>query len=266
MRMAGPASARPSCSNHSDKPAELGDVDADELAGVLAEEVGDEGLRGDRVGSDHGADDVAAAEAAQQREADRDAILIEHDAAGGLEQGRHQTRAVQPGGGVIERGQRRRVAATDRPQAVARRQRHQARPERGSLKLPDGAAGDEAERLVKRQPGRGRVQHDGPVAQAVEGGGGEAAAQAAALRRGGNGDQADSAERPSDGGADEPAVEIGGDAAAEARHERPIGQPMRPAEDGGQRMGSWQVGVGEGAEVGHIIPGTARSVPSIRRE
>ena len=79
-------------------------------------------------GGDHGADDVAAAEAAQQREADRDAILIEHDAAGGLEQGRHQTRAVQPGGGVIERGQRRRVAATDRPQAAARRQRHQARP------------------------------------------------------------------------------------------------------------------------------------------
>ena len=36
MRMAGPASARPSCSNHSDKPAELGDVDADELTGVLA--------------------------------------------------------------------------------------------------------------------------------------------------------------------------------------------------------------------------------------
>jgi DNA-binding winged helix-turn-helix (wHTH) protein len=134
------------------------------------------------------------------------------------------------------------------------------------VQLPDGAAGDEAERLVKRQPGRGRVQHDGTVAQAVEGGGGEAAAQAAALRRGGNGDQADSAERPSDGGAAERAVEIGGDAAAEARHERPIGQPMRPAEDGGQRMGSWQVGVGEGAEVGHIIPGTARSVPSIRRE
>jgi hypothetical protein len=102
---------------------------------------------------------VAAAEAAQQREADRDAILIEHDAAGGLEQGRHQTRAVQPGGGEIERGQRRGVAATDRPQATAGRQRHQARPERGSLKLPDGAAGDEAER-PQRQPGRGRVQHD----------------------------------------------------------------------------------------------------------
>lgn len=126
------------------------------------------------------------------------------------------------------------IAAADRPQPLAMLQGDHAGAKRRPLMFADGPAGGEAERGVERQAGLRCVQQDPPRRQAGEDAFGQFAAEALALRRGDNGHQAHRRPvrpvGPAHRGADQRAVALGGDAVPDGMHERPVLDPVRPAE------------------------------------
>ena len=122
----------------------------------------DQRLRRFRVRRDHRADDVAAPEAAEQGEARRLAAAVEHHAFRHLQQRGDDRAALHAAGLRVQGRERRRVAAADGADALARPRRHQADGKGRALVLPHGAAGAEAEALVERQARFRRVEQHAP--------------------------------------------------------------------------------------------------------
>lgn len=234
------------------------DVGAQEPAGVVVNEMVQEGLGGLWVGGDDGADLVAAAEAAEGGEAGLGVVAFEdHGLADGEERG-EDVGAIGAGGVAVESGEGGEVCRGGGADGGVGRGAWGGE----ALVLADGALAGEAEFFVEGEAGGGGVEFDADGAESVKYVFGDPPAEACALGFRADDDHAEAggggALGPAHGGGGECAVLCGDVAEAEVEDEAPVLGAVRPGDGPGHGFGLVQV-VGEhGAEDEGCVGGHAR--------